>query len=378
MSAAPEVVGSPTVSGAGLRDRWRRLGRTTRAGLVVGTALVAVNLTLGALDSATRGADPAGPVSSSFSTNHQGLAAYAELLARAGHGTLPQRGALAKAQLDPRDTVVVLDAGDISDADVEALRPFVGAGGRLVAGGTDPQWLRGFLPDFPGWAPSGTHSPAAQVGGATYRLRTAGQGRFLAGDVDGSQVVEATVDGGTILALADASPLQNKLLDRADNAAFGLALAGDRGRPVVFAEGVHGYGRASGIGAIPDRWKIAIVGTLLAALLLMVATGRVVGPPEDERRELPPPRRAYVDALAITLARTKPRGEALAPLQASVRARLAARATLPPDAGPTELTAAARRLGWSNDEITALYAPADDDARVLAVGRALVRAKGTA
>ena len=45
-------------------------------------------------------------------------------------------------------------------------------------------------------------------------------------------------------------PLQNRLLDRRDNAAFGLQLAG-AGRRVAFLETYHGYGRSSGLRALP-------------------------------------------------------------------------------------------------------------------------------
>ena len=116
---------------------------------------------------------------------------------------------------------------------------------------------------------------------------------------------------GRIVLLADSSPLQNRLLGEADNAAFALALSG-RG-PLTFVESVHGYGPQRGLAALPARFGWALIGLLLAALVFMVARGRRLGPPERERRELPPPRRAYVDALAATMARGKEREEAVAP-----------------------------------------------------------------
>jgi hypothetical protein len=182
-----------------------------------------------------------------------------------------------------------------------------------------------------------------------------------------------TVGGGRVVALADPSPLQNRLLGRADNAGFGLAAAGDSGT-VAFAEGAHGYGHASGLGAIPGRWRAALVGLTLAALLGVVAAGRRLGPPEDAARPLPPARREYVDAVAVTLARTNQPAPALAPLQAAARSRLARRAGLPPTASEAELRVAAARFGWAANEIDALFAPARTTDDVVETGRALARA----
>jgi hypothetical protein len=103
--------------------------------------------------------------------------------------------------------------------------------------------------------------------------------------------------------LADASPLQNRLLDAADNAAFGLDVAG--GRPVVFLETVHGYGAAARVfSGLPAEVRWALLGLLLAGLVAVWSAGRRFGPPEDAERALPPPRTEYVDALAAALART--------------------------------------------------------------------------
>src|SRR5262249_61404349 len=108
--------------------------------------------------------------------------------------------------------------------------------------------------------------------------------------------------------------------------------AAGNGRTVARAGGARGCGRAPGRGAIPGRWQAALVGLALAALLGVVAAGRRLGPPEDAARPLPPPRREYIDALAVTLARTNQPAPALAPLQAAARSRLARRVRLPSSA----------------------------------------------
>ena len=116
---------------------------------------------------------------------------------------------------------------------------------------------------------------------------------------------------GTVVFLADSSPLQHRLLGTADDAAIGLALAGPRHRPVEFLESYHGYGTGTGLSALPLSWKLLLSGLGLAALVYMVARGRRFGPPEPEGRSLPPPRRDYVDSLAAVVARSKQRNAAV-------------------------------------------------------------------
>jgi hypothetical protein len=171
-------------------------------------------------------------------------------------------------------------------------------------------------------------------------------------------LVAGEVGRGRLLALADSSPLQNTGLRRADNAALALRLAGPEGRPVVFAESVHGFAPRSGLAALPGRWQVALGGLLLAALLGLLALGRRFGPPERADRELPPPRRAYVDAVAATLRRTKTTSSATAPLRAAPRRRSPAG---PPAVGraPDDIQAAATRTAAGRpDESAALDRPA--------------------
>jgi hypothetical protein len=293
--------------------------------------VIAANLALQRIDRAI--GTPGGPTSSSFATARDGLAAYAELLDRNGHRVVRLRTAPAESELDRGSTVVVLDPQGLTGEDVRVLRMFVEAGGRLVAGGLGAgAWLGQLLDDPPVWAPGGPTVarplvPAPELV-AVRRVRAAGEGSWrdsgaalpaVAGRAQALVSVATPGDGRAVL-LADASPLQNRLLDRADNAALGLGLAGGRGRTVVFAESVHGYGRASGLRAIPGSWRWTLGGLLVAALVWMVARGRRLGPPERARRALAPPRREYVEALGTVLARTRSPAAALARLE---RGRLA-------------------------------------------------------
>jgi hypothetical protein len=110
---------------------------------------------------------------------------------------------------------------------------------------------------------------------------------------------------GRIDLLADASPVENAMLARADNAQLALDLAGEPHRPVVFAEALHGYTEATGLAAIPTRWWIAFGGLILAAGAWALARGRRLGPPEPAAPEPAPPRREYVEALATVLLKTR-------------------------------------------------------------------------
>jgi hypothetical protein len=195
----------------------------------------------------------------------------------------------------------------------------------------------------------------------------------LAGD-GGALLLVLTAGRGRIALLADTSPLQNRLLGEADNAALALALSG-RG-PLTFVESVHGYGPARGLAALPARFGWALIGLALAALVLMVARGRRLGPPEPERRDLPPPRRAYVDALAATMARGNAREEGVAPVRAEARRRLARRAGSASVADDEAWWAAARAAGLEEDEARSLTGRAEDDETVLATGRALAALAG--
>src|SRR5206468_7355442 len=103
---------------------------------------------------------------------------------------------------------------------------------------------------------------------------------------------------------------------------------GPRRRPVVFLEGYHGYGAATGFAAIPARWWDGFGLLALATATLMLASGRRFGPPQANARALPPPRREYVESLGGVLARSRPREAAIQPVRARVHQLIAERAGL--------------------------------------------------
>jgi hypothetical protein len=342
--------------------------RTWIAVGALGGAIVLVNVALAFVRHYT--SDPGGPTSSSYATAPTGLAAYADLLARDGHRVTQLRDAPAQARLDPGSTVVLLDPGEVLRADARALRRFLDAGGHLVAGGSEnPGWVDEVLRRPPAWSEEGVRlaRPRARVPetAGVRRVETAGRGswaragqaRPALGSGGRELLVVAPVGRGRIALLADASPLQNRLLARADDAKLGLSLAGPPSRPVAFVESVHGYGRASGFGAIPTAWRFALGGLVLAALVLIWARGRRLGPPEALERPLPPPRGEYVDAMAALLERSRDPAAAIEPLQAELRRRLERQGS----------------AGLSAEEVEAALATPKRPEDVLAAGRALAR-----
>lgn len=369
---------------AGMAERWRQLGAPWRWLIAAVGLLVAFNVVVAAVGAVSGGPAPGGPPSSSYATAGPGAAAYAELLGGHGHRVRRLRARLDRGRLDPGSTVVVLDPDELEDREAHALRRFVTGGGRLVAAGRQvAPALATVLRPAPAWSPAGVRRatplvPVAEVAGVT-GVRAAGTGSWedsgqglpVLGDRQRVLAAVASVGAGRVVLLADASVLQNRLLATAGNAAFALAAAGPPSRPVAFAEAAHGYGEVQGLAALPPRWRWALAGAAVATLAWVWSRGKRFGPPEDESRGLPPPRRAYVDAVAATLARSGEPGPAVEPLRRAARAALARRAGLPPDASDADLAAAAVRLGASPGDVAALVGPVTTADDVMAAGRAM-------
>ena len=178
----------------------------------------------------------------------------------------------------------------------------------------------------------------------------------------------ARVGAGRAILLADPAPLLNSRLALRDDALFALNVAGPD-RPVAFVESVHGFGRASGWGALPGRFKGALVLLALAGAALVLARGRRLGPAQPAGRELAPPRAAYAEGLAGALVRSGPAEDAIAPVVEEARSLLLA----PAGSGDDELLAAARRLGLSDDEADAIVHGATTGPAALAAARGLAR-----
>jgi uncharacterized protein DUF4350 len=363
----------------------RLLPQSPQARLGIGIVGVLVGLNLIAIAVDALVPSPEGPRSSSFATSSPGLAAWKELAERSGRDVTVVRERLSGASLPSGATVVVLDPGGFTRGEARTLRRFAESGGRVVAGALEPgPWIDELGAQL-AWERSGREDarvlvPAPETGAAA-RVRTAGEGHWgavrgalpIVADAGGLPIVVVRRAGrGRVVLVADPSPLQNRLLDEADNAALALALAGDG--PLVFLEEPHGYGEATGLAALPGRFQWALILLCLAAVVLIVARWPRLGPPDPEDEPLFPPRRAYVDALAATLAKTRERGAAVESVRSAARERLARRAALGRDADAESWHAAARSAGLSDEEARALQDVTDHDG--IAAGRALARLSG--
>ena len=239
-----------------------RIGRISPAvgwtALVV--AVVAAFALTGVILSAVVPA-PSGPALSSYSTTAPGLAAWAELLERDGHGVHQIQGPLASVRLPADGTLVVLGGSDeLTPADGRAVAGFVQRGGWLVV-----------------------ESAAPAHEGAEVR--------------------------GRVIGISDPGFLENDQLAHGDNAFRALAVAGPPRRPVFFDEVIHGYGPATGLAALPERWWFAFALLALALGAFSLSRALRLGGSDPVAPSPASPRTAYVDALAESLVRTTSRDE---------------------------------------------------------------------
>ena len=258
--------GGPDRGGGAMR--W--LPRSLEGRLALGVVVVVVGFNLVALVVDALVPSPEGPRSSSFATAPEGVAAWADLARESGREVRALRERPSDDTLPSEGTVVVLDPEDFSPGQARALRRFAERGGRVVAGGARPgEWLAALTGEdaVPEWERGGGDTarvlvPAPETGAAS-SVAVAGDGHWgdangalplVQGD-DGPIVLVQTAGDGRIALVADASPLHNRLLDEADNAALALALAGPG--PVTFVESVHGYGTGTGLAALPARFRWA-------------------------------------------------------------------------------------------------------------------------
>jgi hypothetical protein len=366
-----------------MAERIRALPPAGRWILGLGVLLLGLNVVGFALDRVFGGASE-GPAASSYTTDGGGVAAYAELLQRDRREVERLRQEPSSASLDASDTLFVLAPEEVTNEDADAVASFVRQGGRLVVATADePGWLGGIVDDPPSWTAIGHRSvhvyvPVAEtagvdevVGDGTGAWSDAGSTLPILGDSTPT-VTAAEVGEGRVLLLADPSVLQNEFLDRGDNAAFGLAVAGERERAAVFAETFHGYEEARGFAALPSnaRWTLLLLAVVTAVVIL--SSVRRFGPADRHRRDLPPARRGYVDALAASLTKMKDKEAAVQPLRARARAALARHVGLREHATDEELLEAARAMG-RQAEAEVLLKPVRDERDVVALGRAAVR-----
>jgi hypothetical protein len=272
-----------------------------------------------------------GPVGSSFGTVGGGVAALADLAKefdyRFTRRTTPmdEMGPYDAFPIDASSVLVVLDA-ELDDKAATDVSEFVNNGGRLVASVDSKNHWTASIPSISEVANSWRNnvsidaSPGPTTASIPSRpeiqlLQVEGSFAFasdsnpatdpatIAERADQAVAVRVEVGEGEVILLADASMLTNRLLGKADNAAFALELLENGTRPIVFAESPHGFGASLGPTGLPSNVRWFLIGLVLATLLLMITRSKRNGPPEIAYRELAPARSTYLLSLAASIDR---------------------------------------------------------------------------
>ena len=367
---------------AGLRWRWRIV-------IAVLVAIVAVEVAqaVGLGTSGTPSA-PGQMPSSSYTTAPDGLRAWGDLLGRYGHRVTRVDHPLAAGGVPAGATVVVADAVAWSTTETDAVRGLLRSGHRVVVAGQPPHGLLAALvPAPPRW--SAVPSQAARV--VRQVPETAGVARIdpgvdaagswrspspataVAEGPGGTLVTVSGVGRGRLVLIASSAALSNARLVDADNAAFALDLAGPAGGDVAFDEYAHGFGTGGqGLGGLPGRWRWGLgIGAAALGMWLWSASKRF-GPPRRLERAGRPPRVAYVDALAATVAAASPAQwpAAVAPLRGEARRRLCSLLGVTPDATDAAIVQAAAGTAVPGDVVDAVVRTPTSAQEVVETGRA--------
>ena len=364
--------------------------------MLLASVLILANVIVALVSEATAGFTPSGPASSSLATGSTVFEGWADLLQRYDRQVMRLRQPLSSGNIPSGGTVVVADPQSLSEAEYAVLRSYLEAGGRVVAAGVATDGLLQFLlgpSAAPRWssAPVSAASPASaapEVAGVSEVVSSgsggswssAGRTQPLLTSIDGQGpylATAASVGSGRLVMVADSSVFSNALLASADNAQFALDVVGPNGRAVAFDEAAHGFGTSFGWGGLPLRAQWALIIAAIAALGWMWSRAWRFGPPELVGRALPPPRRAYVDALATSLVRARPRYEAVAPVRTAVLERVAARAGVAPGAPIDLLYARAAEAGVPELVVAAVTRDVQTDEDAVALGRALAWLEGS-
>ncbi len=358
----------------------------------IALAVLVVAIVFGSLRGGEEGRTPA---RDSLDQGREGFAAWSELLRGAGGevdelGTPPSGGGL-----DPADTVIALDIGNPTEADIEALREFVAGGGYLIAGGgTDPDAIAeitGLEPETGGSAPVSQTPllPVAQTegvgavasaGGALYTDPGAGLPALgsSAGDLMLLDGPGGPGGDGQVALLASSDPLTNANITLADNAQFaiGVGLAGGEERAVVFLQSLERSGDSEqGLAALPDGWLPGFALLLLAALVLIGSRLRRLGPPDRDPSPAARPRADYIEAMARVLARRGDLGRASEPVRRAALDGIARRSGEPVGTDADMLAARARQAGVPEEEAVALAGPLEEPEAAIKAARALARVR---
>ena len=361
MTAEPFGVDPDYLPTAGTRNK------VSSRGMKALVAIIGLNLLLVVLAIAL---DPRveGPEGSSIVTTELGYGAWREVLRALEIPTVQLKVPLDDADLaEGARLVVVSPEHRLVDARYRrAVENFLDAGGTLITTPVDAEIL-GINLDIAvdSMDPSvGEVSVVSDLPDVSV-LRTPGS--YILG---ARQVLVETADqqaivarsGGVVL-LSDVSLLDNANLGAADNGVLAVRLAGTG--PVYFDEYVHGFGAGQGLAGVPAG-VISLVLILISTIVWMWAVGARFGPPEQPQRALPPPRAAYLDGIAATLAKAKPTEAGFGILRARAVALLDRQAERFGGAGPEDRRRrAAAALQITDAELRALEAPISSAGQVV-------------
>jgi len=232
------------------------------------------------------------PSTSSLSTSSVGLKVWHDYLDRLGMGPrlLTQFDSL------PASSTIIF-AGSFenppTEQDAARVEKWVRGGGRAVLVGLDDAGLSGPF-DPPGGnvaaAETSTVSPCFP-GAYAHDVSSiaAGSGRFDLGqgawvslyqDADGSSVISRTYGRGSIVWLADVTPVSNNGIGLRDGARLAVQLANAAGYAIYFDEYHHGLtNTVTAWQLLGSGGRAALVLLVAAVLVLVLARGRRLGPP---------------------------------------------------------------------------------------------------
>jgi hypothetical protein len=315
-----------------------------------------------------------GPSGSMFVTGAHGTAALAELLELRGNSIVPAMAPLTG--LDSGGTVFVIDPSPrnvYSNDEIESIRSWIEDGGRFVfAGRPHPDLSGTILPDDLRLGFSGTRraeivTPIRGIGGivetdGVFSAETDAEYLGLVGDAP--MAIALSRGEREIIYIADSSILWNLRIGA--NAPWIVSIVQDGA--VRFDEVRHGFeaapvgqSNAGLLAALPP--DIRTVLWLLAPVLGigLVVYGRRLGPPEARTRDLAPPRRELVDAVAGLLARMPDPAEAARPIADRLRTVVTRGVGLTAGTDDDALVAASSTLGIDPARLeTALSADTED------------------
>lgn len=240
-------------------------------------------------------------IPSSYSTASGGAKAAYLLLLQVGYSVQRWEKPLNELPKDPRATLFLAEPSEApTSAERESLKAFLTEGGRVIATGmfagnflpeneSVPDPLLAFTPKkISALSPSPITRAAPHISmAAQARWSPYGSAYALYGDGDQVLVVKYPYGRGEVVWLGGATPLTNSGLNEPGDLEFLLASLGDKKRPVLWDEYIHGYRETLelSIAHSPFRWLALQLALLATAVIATFSrrSGPVSTPPQVMR-----------------------------------------------------------------------------------------------